>query len=104
MGDSTRSERISLRLHSPEAPGFRAASWRTQYQLLKALDAGWAKAWLSATRTALTAAGADRTSACCHPARRGPGAPGVGVGERMVGIFGMPQCRHRSLAVKTYAD
>lgn len=55
------SERISLRLHPPEQPDFRSASWRTQYQLLKVIDAGWADTWLKTTRTALTVAGADRT-------------------------------------------
>ncbi|MFF0815728.1 Imm63 family immunity protein [Rhodococcus sp. NPDC003318] len=54
------SERISLRLHPPENPGFRAASWRTQYRLLSGVDPAWGEAWLGATRSALTAAGAGR--------------------------------------------
>ncbi|MFE7418249.1 Imm63 family immunity protein [Rhodococcus sp. NPDC057529] len=54
------SERIALRLHPPEKPGFRAASWRAQYQLLRGIEPAWADAWLTATRSALTAAGADR--------------------------------------------
>ncbi|MFC9358537.1 Imm63 family immunity protein [Rhodococcus sp. NPDC057014] len=54
------SERIALRLHPPEQPGFRAASWRAQYQLLRGIEPAWADAWLTATRSALTAAGADR--------------------------------------------
>ncbi|BAH51912.1 Imm63 family immunity protein [Rhodococcus opacus] len=54
------SERIALRLHPPEQAGFRAASWRAQYQLLRGIDSAWADAWLTETRSALTAAGADR--------------------------------------------
>ncbi|GAA4484829.1 hypothetical protein GCM10023094_38790 [Rhodococcus olei] len=53
------SERISWRLHPPELPGFRAASWRTQYQLLRGIDPTWADVWLDTTRSALIAAGAD---------------------------------------------
>lgn len=55
------SERIALRLHPPEQSGVRPASWATQYGLLKDVDAGWADAWLSTTRSALSAAGAGRT-------------------------------------------
>ncbi|MDF3312578.1 hypothetical protein P3H15_47410 [Rhodococcus sp. T2V] len=53
------SERTSLSLHPPERPDFRGPSWATQPQLLKDLDTGWPGAWLSATRTALSVAGAD---------------------------------------------
>ena len=54
------SERISLRLHPPGHPDFRRASWAAQHRLLGDIDPAWADAWLTATRTALTAAGADR--------------------------------------------
>ena len=53
------SERISLRLHPPGNPDFRRASWAAQYRLLADIDPTWADAWLTATRNALTARGAD---------------------------------------------
>ncbi|MGW4339353.1 hypothetical protein ACWEK5_42175, partial [Rhodococcus koreensis] len=61
------SERISLRMHRPEQPGVRSASWAARYQLWADIDAGWADAWLHITRAALSVAG-------CRPDRTGHAA------------------------------
>lgn len=55
------TEKMAWRRHPPEAPDFRRASWHEQYRLLAGLDQIWADSWLSATRSALVAAGAEQS-------------------------------------------
>ena len=60
LNDDLLDHDMRRRILEVTEPGFRAASWRAQYQLLRGIEPAWADAWLTVTRAALTAAGADR--------------------------------------------
>lgn len=53
------AEMRAHRLHEPGTPGFRRAAWQEQFDALGAVDRGWARQWLDATRTELISRGAD---------------------------------------------
>ncbi|WP_068274365.1 Imm63 family immunity protein [Aldersonia kunmingensis] len=55
------AEKMAGRRHPPEEPDSRRASWHEQYRLLAGLDQTWADSWLTTTRSALIAAGAEQS-------------------------------------------